>query len=276
MAEDLRWVLILISAVVIGGLLIHGLWSVRKRAQSVDSSAATKAKPASEQKAASEPAATVASTSKTEAASRDQERGLGQTEEPAMTPEVASEVREEPSFNALDDEPKMGDFSIEAEEQAQTDAAAEPSSDPSAKPQPNAEVQPEDFVIIHVHMPEGLQMQGAKLLPLVLTLGFKYSDDGFFHRHEQSSGQGPVLFRMVNMYNPGTFDIDNMEQFSTAGISLFMTLPNEGEAMTTFNMLHSAAKKLAEEFGAELLDHNRQPLSVNGIREYVEKVREYA
>ena len=31
MAEQLRWVLIIISVVVIGGLLIHGLWSVRKK-----------------------------------------------------------------------------------------------------------------------------------------------------------------------------------------------------------------------------------------------------
>ncbi|WP_105190401.1 cell division protein ZipA [Pseudoalteromonas sp. T1lg48] len=259
MAEDLRWVLILISAVVIGGLLIHGLWSVRKRSQAVDNTAATKTKaPAPEQPKAPQDASNTASSTASPLANQ------------SVDPSVNSDVREEPSFNALDDEePSVGNFAIEEDEQADAGQEHKHETQPSA-------VQPEDFVIIHVHMPEGLQMQGAKLLPLVLTLGFKYSDDGFFHRHEHSSGQGPVLFRMVNMYNPGTFDIDNMEQFSTAGISLFMTLPNEGEAMTTFNMLHSAAKKLAEEFGAELLDQNRQPLSVNGIREYVEKVREYA
>ena len=31
MAEELRWVLIVISVFVIGGLLVHGLWSVRKK-----------------------------------------------------------------------------------------------------------------------------------------------------------------------------------------------------------------------------------------------------
>ena len=31
MAEELRWALIVISVFVIGGLLIHGLWSVRKK-----------------------------------------------------------------------------------------------------------------------------------------------------------------------------------------------------------------------------------------------------
>ncbi|WP_462157816.1 cell division protein ZipA [Pseudoalteromonas sp. GB56] len=248
MAEDLRWVLILISALVIGGLLIHGLWSVRKRANGVNNKPATK--PVAQ---STEPTASV------------------QNESTVAAQTKPEPVHEEPSFSALDDdEPSMGSFDIDEDTSTHVDNAD------TQAPEQDDQVQPEDFVIIHVHMPEGLQMQGAKLLPLVLTLGFKYDEDGFFHRHEQTSGQGPVLFRMVNMYNPGTFDIDNMEQFATAGVSLFMTLPNEGEAMATFNMLHSAAKKLADEFGAELLDHKREPLSVNTVREYVEKVREYA
>ena len=119
-------------------------------------------------------------------------------------------------------------------------------------------------------------MAGSKLLPSVLSLGFKYSDEGFFNRHVEPSGNGPVLFRLVNMFNPGTFDIDNMEQFSTAGVSLFMTLPCEGDSLAAFNMLHSAAKKLSDEFGASVLDHQRQPLSVEAVRGYVEKVRDFA
>lgn len=119
-------------------------------------------------------------------------------------------------------------------------------------------------------------MAGSRLLPTVLSLGFKYSDEGFFNRHLEPSGNGPVLFRLVNMYNPGTFDIDNMEQFSTAGISLFMTLPCEGDNLAAFNMLHSASKKLAEEFGATVLDKDREPLTVEAVRGYVEKVREFA
>ena len=81
-------------------------------------------------------------------------------------------------------------------------------------------------------MPEGLTMDGSQLLPAVNMLGFKYSEEGFFNRH-LDPGTGPVLFRLVNMYNPGTFDIDNMEQFSTAGVSLFMTLPCDGDGLCT-------------------------------------------
>ena len=51
-------------------------------------------------------------------------------------------------------------------------------------------------------------MQGAVIT--LLTLGFKYSDDAFFHRHE-SQWSGPVLFRVVTDVQPRHFDVDNME-----------------------------------------------------------------
>ncbi|MCG7564392.1 MULTISPECIES: cell division protein ZipA [Pseudoalteromonas] len=232
MATELRWALIVISALIIGGLLIHGLWSVRKKEnQDTDSPA-----PAKKPETAPQP-------------QREEEPQLG-----------------EMSFSAVDEDkqPASAEADTEATEQAETEQQESPQ-----------EMAPQEFIILHIDMPEGLTMAGSKLLPCVLSLGFKYSDEGFFNRHVESSGNGPVLFRLVNMYNPGTFDIDNMEQFSTGGVSLFMTLPCEGDSMAAFNMLHSAAKKLADEFGASVLDSNREPLTVNTTRAYVEKVREY-
>ncbi len=229
MAEELRWVLILISAFVIGGLLIHGLWSVRKRNEAQPLEAA-----------------------------------------PVVQREM--EAVSDSLVVAEEKEPELGDMSFSADQD--NDIRVEGEDSPAEEEAEAAEIS--DFIILHIHMPEGLTMQGSKLLPLLLTLGFKYSEDGFFNRHLDPSGNGAVLFRLVNMYNPGTFDIDNMEQFSTAGISLFMTLPCEGDSLAAFNMLHSAAKKISEEFGAEILDSERQPLSVNRVREYVEKVREFS
>ena len=152
----------------------------------------------------------------------------------------------------------------------------EPELEPEPESEKEAPADVSDFVIVHIQMPEGLSMQGSKLLPAVNTLGFKYSEEGFFNRHIDPAGQGPVLFRLVNMYNPGTFDIDNMEQFSTAGVSLFMTLPCEGDGLAAFNMLHSAAKKIADEFGAQILDAEREEMTVERVRQYVEQVRAFS
>jgi len=236
MAEELRWVLVIISALVIGGLLLHGIWSVRKKDET----------PSGEAK--------INSSNK----------------EQVPSVEIADESMDVPSMVADRDEPEIGDISVQIDE----DDSASADEVISEQDEPVAE-EPKDFIIIHIQMPTGLTMQGSSLLPLLLTLGFKYSDEGFFNRHQDASGDGPVLFRLVNMFNPGTFDIDNMEQFSTAGISLFMTLPCEGDNLPAFNMLHSAAKKIADEFGAEIFDHKRELLTVPTVRQYVEKVREF-
>ncbi|MEL0649350.1 cell division protein ZipA [Pseudoalteromonas agarivorans] len=249
MAEELRWVLIVISVFVIGGLLVHGLWSVRKK-DSPEVPASERVEPMQE------------TPSHTPAA---------QPKEPEVT------QRDEPQFGELNfdaNEPQMDTSVPEIPIEDDLEIVQEPEAQPQSEE--TAPVEMSDFVIVHIQMPEGLSMQGSKLLPAVNTLGFKYSEEGFFNRHIDPAGQGPVLFRLVNMYNPGTFDIDNMEQFSTAGVSLFMTLPCEGDGLAAFNMLHSAAKKIADEFGAQILDAEREEMSVDRVRQYVEQVRAFS
>ena len=42
-----------------------------------------------------------------------------------------------------------------------------------------------------------------------------------------------------------------------------------------FNMMHNAARKLADEFGAQVLDGRRSVLTKQGLQQYVEKIREF-
>ena len=238
MSDELRWVLIIGGALVIGGVLLHGLWSIRKN----DSRTLVQ-----------EPS---------EAPNND-DVASATTKSAAIESQVDAKLH-------VNDEPELGDLSITIDDdEPQPEVADEPEQAEDGK------TAVQDYIIIHIQTEEGLPMQGSSLLPLLLTLGFKYSEDGFFNRHEDASGQGPVLFRLANMFNPGTFDIDNMEQFSTEGVSLFMTLPCAGDSLPSFNMLHSAAKKIANEFSATILDHNREELDVATVRQYVEKIREF-
>lgn len=132
-----------------------------------------------------------------------------------------------------------------------------------------------EVLVINVKASEGNDLSGAALLPLLLTLGFKFGEHDIFHRHVNANGKGPVLFSLANMVKPGVFDIDNLETFRTLGISLFMVLPIEGDPHQVFNMMHNAARKIAEEFDAQLLDGRRSILTKQGIQRYVEKIREF-
>ena len=144
-------------------------------------------------------------------------------------------------------------------------------SKPEVKENQSAE---QEVLVLNVKAPEDAPIAGAALLPMLLTLGFKFGDQDIFHRHVNSNGKGPVLFSLANMFKPGVFDIDNLENFTTQGVSLFMILPID-DPHQVFNMMHNAARKIADEFGAQVRDGRRSVLTKQGLQQYVEKIRDF-
>ncbi|BFT30225.1 hypothetical protein D210916BOD24_14010 [Alteromonas sp. D210916BOD_24] len=182
----------------------------------------------------------------------------------------AAQRREEPNFG--DDQMRIDfDTSEDIEGFSATDSDDDRSTASKQAPE-NVE---QEVLVLNVRAPEDNLISGAALLPMLLTLGFKFGDQDIFHRHVNSNGKGPVLFSLANMFKPGVFDIDNLENFETQGVSLFMILPIEGDPHQVFNMMHNAARKLADEFGAQVLDGRRSVLTKQGLQQYVEKIREF-
>ena len=136
------------------------------------------------------------------------------------------------------------------------------------------EIDPE-VIVISVVMPESNSISGAALLPTLLTLGLRFGDMDIFHRHQDNAGNGKVTFSLANMMNPGTFDLDEIESFSTQGITLFMTLPNAGDPFEVFELMMSAAKQLSMEFNAQLLDDKRSVMTKQTEQHYMGKIREF-
>ncbi|MGX9461640.1 cell division protein ZipA [Shewanella sp. A14] len=133
-------------------------------------------------------------------------------------------------------------------------------------------VEPTDVLVLHVVAKAGEQIQGAELLPSLLSLNFKFGDMDIFHRHIDNAGTGKVLFSVANMLKPGVFDPDNMEQFVTQGVVLFMTLPCYGDPLMNFTIMLNSAYQIAEDLNAELLDGQRQPWSDDTKKDYLRRL----
>ena len=186
---------------------------------------------------------------------------------------ISRKGRQEPNFG--DDQMRI-DF-----DESQTEASGDPqvrqssSTTPSQKDNSAQAAQEQEVLVLNVRAKDDAPIAGAALLPMLLTLGFKFGDQDIFHRHVNANGKGPVLFSLANMFKPGVFDIDTLENFTTQGVSLFMILPIEGDPHQVFNMMHNAARKLADEFDAQVLDGRRSVLTKQGLQQYVEKIREF-
>ena len=189
-------------------------------------------------------------------------------EKPAPRKKTRQSIRRRQEPNFGDDEQMQIDFDDSQKTAPPSDAAPE-------KPAADAASVGQEVLILNVRAPEDAPISGAALLPMLLTLGFKFGDQDIFHRHVNSNGKGPVLFSLANMFKPGNFDIDNLENFTTRGVSLFMLLPIEGDPHQVFNMMHNAARKIADEFNAQVLDGRRSVLTKQGIQQYVEKIRDF-
>lgn len=134
-------------------------------------------------------------------------------------------------------------------------------------------VEPRDVLVLHVVARPGKTLSGAELLPCLLALNFKYGDMQIFHRHEDHAGNGKVLFSLANMVKPGVFDPDNMEQFTTHGVVLFMTLPCASDPVMSFSIMLNSASQLADDLDALLLDGQRNPWQLSTKKEYLERIK---
>lgn len=284
MASELRLALFILIALAIGALLLHGLWTVRKNAG---------------QKHRYYPGRDDSSDAASGDADGDgfDEFGVGKVRVirkggSQPQPESASNLQAEPEpaevQNQFDfDEPAEPQLNFSALEEGEERPLGAPGPASSSAQQQaqsvqredeeanKAEAAPSEVLILYVLLPEGREIKGQDLLPLLLTLGFKFGEMDIFHRHQDSAGSGEVLFSLANMFNPGTFDIEQMDKISTRGISLFMALPGPGEPLQNFNLMNNAAKKIAEEFSGQVLDGQRSVLTVQTVRHYVERIREF-
>ncbi|WP_429055502.1 cell division protein ZipA [Aeromonas jandaei] len=133
----------------------------------------------------------------------------------------------------------------------------------------------QDVYVINLMGRPGHELQGATLLSSLMALGFKFGEMDIFHRHEDVNGKGEVLFSMINMVKPGTFNPYRMEQFTTPGVSLFMQLPLRSNAAFAFEDMLQAADQLASDLDAMLTDMERSPLSDETIARYRHELAAY-
>ncbi len=132
-----------------------------------------------------------------------------------------------------------------------------------------------DIFIIYVESlsPDGFR--GPDLLQSVLESGMRFGDMDIFHRHEATSDTGDKLFSMANALNPGIFDLDNLEGFSTRSLCFFMSLPGPRQPKQAFELMLAAARKLASELGGELKDDSRSDLTGQTIEHYRQRVLDF-
>lgn len=144
---------------------------------------------------------------------------------------------------------------------------------PSAVPEEKTHVDVQDVIAMHVVCDEQ-PFNGEDLLRAILNYGLRFGEMAIFHRHEQPTGQGRILFSMAKAVEPGTFDLEAMTGETVPGVSFFLSLPGVN-SIHAYDIMADTVKRLATEMQGRMLDEQQQPLTRQLIEHYRERVQEF-
>ncbi|UTM58053.1 cell division protein ZipA [Photobacterium sp. CCB-ST2H9] len=202
-----------------------------------------------------------------------------------VIPEVEVQAEAEVIQQAPQSEPQFVSADSRVSEQAilpqteevQVEAAQQVSEVPLAEPEaPVEEVKLEpDFLVLNVHARGGEMLTGVKLFQCLERHHLIYGENSVYHRHADLAGTGPVLFTVANMVSPGYFPQDQLDEFATPGVAFYLMLPCHGRADDNFNLMLQTVQRIADDMGADILDHERNLITPQRLKAYREKAKQY-
>ena len=181
---------------------------------------------------------------------------------------VDEAVSEEQTAAAGEQLDWAGSASVEAQQKA-------PSSRPSEVRQQAPVAQPAEVLVCNVMAREGSELHGDDLLEALITSGLKFGEMNIFHKRFRGTTNGPVIFSVANILNPGTFDLNAMAEFRTIGVSLFLALPSPINNLEAFEQMLDVATHLKESLDGELKDDHRNVMTAQTIEHYRQRIRDF-
>ncbi|MDN3609317.1 cell division protein ZipA [Vibrio ostreicida] len=289
--QELRFVLIIVGALAIAALLFHGLWTSKKEGAAKFGNQPLR--PLKKEKEADSeplPERGFAPDDDFEIIRKDRKTPdfaehkimsdplIDGYVEPSSEPESAQHRFEETA--ELEIPPMSAQPLSESVEIPETDTPF-PVSDPIVDEtrldtEPEATEQQEmQVIVLNVHCAGTDPFVGTKLFDSMQQNGLLYGEMDIFHRHADLSGTGKVLFSVANMMQPGTLQHNDPAEFSTKGISFFMTLPCFGDPEQNFKLMLKTAQQIADDLGGNVLDDARNLMTPNRLDMYRSQIKSF-
>ncbi|MCH7671044.1 MAG: cell division protein ZipA [Proteobacteria bacterium] len=172
-----------------------------------------------------------------------------------------------PVIEAVGAELESADTEPESETEIDADDAM-PATSPAA-------TEPSEVVVINVMAREGHVFAGDDLLKVLLGVGLSFGDMNIFHQRLGAGVKAPVLFSVANILNPGTFDLNHMDAFSTTGVSLFLALPAALNNLEAFEQMLAVARQIQARLDGELKDDHRNVMTAQTMEHYRQRINDF-
>lgn len=125
----------------------------------------------------------------------------------------------------------------------------------------------ETIISLFVTAPDGVDFPMDKIFSAARASGLEFGDLNIFHHFGSAAGKNArPLFSVADMFEPGSFDAQDMTSRRTRGLSLFMCLPTPVQDARAFELMVNTARKLAQSLGGQVMGPDRKPLNKEHLR----------
>lgn len=137
-----------------------------------------------------------------------------------------------------------------------------PGDDPEeADPQATSDSARQRIVALRLICDRG-RWPGREVVDALRDEGLTFGKYSIFHRERDD---GKTMFFVASMVEPGSFDLERVDEQSFPGISIFAVIPGPVDAPTTFDLMLACARRLADRLGGHLQDEQGSSLTAQRI-----------
>ena len=131
-----------------------------------------------------------------------------------------------------------------------------------------------ELLVLNVLAPTGTVYHGRSLVEAMQSQGLKYGDMNIFHRIDQKSKS--KLFSVANALEPGTFDLSDLENVKSSGVTFFMQLPSPNDPSVIFDLMLNTARNLVLELGGSLKDEQLSVLTGQTVEHMRQRIADFS
>ena len=133
-----------------------------------------------------------------------------------------------------------------------------------------------ELIVSLTLMARNQQFCGTELQKVFDTAGLKLAEFDIYHfRDADAENDTRAVFSVANIVKPGTFNAATLHEITTPGLALFMQIPGPMTASEAFDAMLEKAQFIAQRLHGIVGDEQRTPLSLQRIREIRERVLNY-
>jgi cell division protein ZipA len=156
---------------------------------------------------------------------------------------------------------------------------AEPAPAPEASPSlvttvsaaERARPGPDRVVTLRL-IPRGDELTAERAVIALRNAGLEHGRYAIFHRQ---LGSDREAFSVASLTEPGSFDLDHLDNSTIAGLSFFVVLPGAGDPVARFDAMVETARAMSVELAADLFDERGSSWSSQRERYLREELIEY-